>query len=150
MAYFQPTRNQIGLAFWNLLTQAPGFNGNSRKFVHWDGCPGPFPFLTLLKTNEERIRQTDGTPAIKFLYTVFVYTMIGDASAVPEVTTDNLLDAIDLTVQATGSDIGQNQQTLGGLVYWCQPRGKVFVDPGDTDGKGVSAIPFELLSSWFV
>jgi hypothetical protein len=43
----------------------------------------------------------------------------------------------------------QGRQTLGGLVYWAQPRGRVFVDPGDTDGKGVAAVAFEILAPWF-
>ncbi len=145
------TREQIGLAFWNLASAARGFHASSRKFVHWDQVSGAdqLPFMTLLKTGEQRIRQEDGTPAIKFEYHLFVYAMTGDPTVVPETQMNDLLDAVDVAVQATGADIGQNRQTLGGLVWYCQARGRVFVDSGDTDGKGVAAIPFEILTPWF-
>jgi hypothetical protein len=150
------TREQIGSAFWNLLSTSPlyaaNFTSSSRKFVHWDQVTGAaqLPFLTMLKTGEERIRQEDGTPIIKLFYTVFVYMMTGDLSGIPETQMNNLLDAVDQMVKAVGSDQFENRQTLGNLVYYCQPRGHAFVDPGDTDGKGVAAIKFELLAAWFV
>ena len=144
------TREQIGLAFWNLVSSTPGFMMTSRKFIHWDQVTSAaqLPFMTLLKTGEQRIRESDGTPAIKIEYHVFVYLMTGDPTVVPETAINNLLDNLDVTVQASGSDIMQNRQTLGGLVWYCQPRGRVFVDPGDTDGKGVAAVPFEILTPW--
>ena len=145
------TRVQIETAFWNLVMTAQGFAQNSPRFVHWDQVTSgtQLPYLTKLKTGEERIRQTDGTPAIKFFYHVFVYTMTGQLGTDPEPAMNNLLDAVDYAVMASGSDQFENRQTLGGLVYWCQPRGRVFVDAGETDGKGVSAIPFEILAPWF-
>jgi hypothetical protein len=146
------TRQQITNAFWNLLITAQGFSQYSPRFVHWDqvASADQLPYLTKIKTGEERIRQSDGTPVIKFYYHVFVYTMIGQLGTDPEPVVNGLLDAVDYAVQATGSDIGENRQTLGGLVYYCQPRGRVFVDAGETDGKGVSAIPFEILAPWMV
>lgn len=144
------TREQVASAFWALVSGTSGFTGSSRRFRHWDQVAGAeLPFLTMIRTGEDRIRQSDGTPVIKFTYNVFIYTMTGDLSVVPETAMNGLLDALDQAVKAAGSDIMENRQTLGGLVYWCQPRGHVFVDAGETDGKGVSAVPFEILMPWF-
>lgn len=157
MAIVQPTwtyRETIGAAFWKLVSLTPGFAlpNTSRKFKHWDQVngPGQFPFLTNLKTGEQRIRQTDGTPALKLFYHVFIYTMAGDLSVIPEMDMNALQDSLDKAVQATGSDLMENRQTLGGLVYYCYPVGRTFVDTGDVDGKGVAMTPFELLAPWFV
>ncbi len=57
-----------------------------------------------------------------------------------------LLDAIDVAVAPSGADaLAGNKQTLGGLVSHCYPLGPVFIDTGDTDGKAVAAIPFQIL-----
>lgn len=145
------TREQIGAAFWNLVSVAPGFRASSRRFVHWDQVSGAdqLPFMTLIKTGEQRVRQDDGTAVIHLFYHLLVYTMAGDPTVASETQMNDLLDAVDQAVQPTGTDM-QGRQTLGGLVYWCQPRGRVFVDAGDTDGKGVAAVPFEILAPWFV
>ena len=50
---------------------------------------------------------------------------------------------------AADSDQFENRQTLGSLVWYCQPRGRAFVDAGETDGKGVAATLFEILVPWF-
>lgn len=143
-------REQVGVALWTLVSRTQGITASSRRFVHWDQVAGgQLPFLTILKMNEERIRQADGTPAIKFFYHVFVYAMTGDATIIPETQANQLLDYLDEAVKATISDIGENRQTLGGLVWYCQPRGRVFVDTGDVDGKAVMAVPFEILMPWF-
>ena len=146
------TREQIGVAFWNLVSAAEGFSATSRKFIHWDQVNDgdQLPFMTMVKTGEMRIRQEDGTPSIKFFYHVLAYMMTGDPSVVPEIMMNGLLDNMDQAVKATGSDIMQNRQTLGGLVWNVTPLGRVFVDNGDTDGKGVAAVPFEILAPWFV
>lgn len=148
----QITREQIGAAFWNLVSKANGFNGSSRRFIMWDQINDndQLPYITQLHTGEERIRQSDGTPALKLFWHVFVYMSAGlDPTVIPETQMNTLLDAVDSAVMAQKADIGENRQTLGGLVYYCYPRGRVFVDPGDTDGRGVAMIPFEILTSWF-
>lgn len=144
-------REQIGAAFWRLLSRAEGFAGSSRRFIHWDQVSGTqMPFLTLLKTGEQRLREAAGTPAILFTYHVFIYISCGESAVVPETEMNERLDAVDYVVAARGSDVMQNLQTLGGVVTYCQPRGRVFVDSGDVDGKGVAAVPFEILAPWFV
>ena len=153
MAQIWTTREAVSAAFWAQISSAVGFTQTSRKFRHWDQVTGSgmMPFLTMLKTAEDRIWQTDGTPIIKFFYHVFVYTMTGDLTAIPETVMNTLMDALDAVSVPQPSDPGymQGRNTLGGLVYYCRPNGHVFVDAGEVDGKGVAAVAYEILLPWW-
>jgi len=142
------TREQISVAFFNLVKGAAAFTAVSRRFVHWDQVnETQMPFLTMLKTGEVRARQAEGLPTLTVNAHVFIYMSAGmDPEDVPDSAMNALLDAIDAAVAPSGADaIGGNKQTLGGLVSHCYPLGPVFVDTGDLDGKAVAAIPFQIL-----
>jgi len=142
------TREQISFAFFGLIAGAADFTATSRRFVHWDQVnETQMPFLTMLKTGEQRGRQTEGLPTLTINAHVFVYLSAGmDPEDTPDTTMNALLDAIDAAVAPTGADaLNGNRQTLGGLVSHCYPFGPVFVDTGDVDGKAVAAIPFQIL-----
>lgn len=146
------TREQIGVAFFNLVSGAMDFVKTDRNFQHWDQVNEPdMPFLTLLKGPELRVRQTEGLPTLVIGYRVLVYLSTGmDPNSTPETQTNALLDAIDQAVRPTGADaLDGNRQTLGGLVSHCYPLGKTFVDTGVVDGKGIVAIPFVILVPWY-
>jgi hypothetical protein len=52
------TREQISVAFFNLIKGTASFTATSRRFVHWDQVnETQMPFLTMLKTGEVRGRQ---------------------------------------------------------------------------------------------
>jgi hypothetical protein len=143
-----PTREQISAAFFDLIRGAADFTATSRRFVHWDQVnETQMPFLTMLKTGEQRGRQTEGLPTLTINVHVFVYLSAGlDPEDVPDTPMNGLLDAIDAAVAPSGADaLNGNKQTLGGLVAHCNPLGPVFVDTGDVDGKAVAAIPFQIL-----
>jgi hypothetical protein len=146
------SREQIAVTFFNLVAAAGNFTATSRRFVHWDQVNDTqMPFLTMLKRSERRERQEEGLPILVLEYHVFVYISAGmDPEDVPDTAMNALLDAIDNAVAPSGADalIG-NKQTLGGLVAHCYALGPVFVDTGDIDGKGVAAIPFEILAPWY-
>ena len=145
------TREQIAAAFWNLVVGAADFAETSRRFVHWDQVSdnGQLPFLTMLKTGEVRARKSDTLSMLTLNYHVFVYISAGmDPKSIPDTAMNTMLDAIDAAVRPTGDDLAIGKQTLGGLVDHCYPLGDVFVDDGDVDGKGVAAIPFEILVPW--
>ena len=142
------TREQISVAFFNLIKGAAGFTAVSRRFVHWDQVnETQMPFLTMLKTGEVRGRQAEGLPTLTINAHVFVYLSAGmDPEDVPDTAMNVVLDAIDAAVAPSGADaLNGNKQTLGGLVSHCYPLGPVFVDTGDIDGKAVAAIPFQIL-----
>ena len=146
------TRENISVAFFDLIAAAAAFTATSRRFVHWDQVnETQLPFLTMLKTGEVRERQDEGLPTLKITAHVFVYTSAGmDPDDVPDTAMNALLDAIDAAVTPTGADaLNGNKQTLGGLVSHCYPLGPVFIDTGDVDGKGVAAIPFQIFAPWY-
>ena len=143
------TREQISVAFFDLIAAAADFTATSRRFVHWDQVnETQMPFLTMLKTGEVRGRQTEGLPMLTINAHVFVYLSAGmDPKDVPDTAMNALLDAIDTAVAPKGADaLNGNRQTLGGIVSHCYPFGPVFVDTGDVDGKAVAAIPFQILA----
>jgi hypothetical protein len=142
------TREQISVAFFNLIAGAADFTATSRRFVHWDQVnETQMPFLTVLKTGEVRARQAEGLPTLTMNTHVFVYLSAGmDPEDVPDTAMNAVLDAIDAAVVPGGADaLNGNKQTLGGLVSHCYPLGPVFVDTGDVDGKAVAVIPFQIL-----
>jgi hypothetical protein len=68
------SREQISGAFFDLIKGAANFTATSRRFVHWDQVnETQMPFLTMLKTGEQRSRQTEGLPALTINAHVFVY-----------------------------------------------------------------------------
>lgn len=145
------SREDIARAFFALLEGLDGFEASSRRFVHWDKVNGTqMPFLTMLKTGERRERQNEGLATLVLNFHVFVYISAGnDPNDIPDTVMNGLLDAIDAAVAPTGGAlITNNLQTLGGLVSHCYPLGEVFVDDGDIDGKGVAAVPFEIMLPW--
>jgi hypothetical protein len=142
------TREQISVAFFDLIANAADFTAISRRFVHWDQVnETQMPFLTMLKTGELRARQSEGLPTLTINAHVFVYLTAGmDPEDIPDTAMNALLDAIDAAVTPGGADaLNGNKQTLGGRVAHCYPLGPVFVDTGDVDGKAVAAIPFQIL-----
>jgi hypothetical protein len=142
------TREQISVAFFDLIKGAASFTAGSRRFVHWDQVnETQMPYLTMLKTGEVRGRQSEGLPTLTINAHVFVYLSAGmDPEDTPDTAMNTLLDAIDTVVAPSGAAaLSGNKQTLGGLVAHCYPFGPVFVDTGDIDGKAVAAIPFQIL-----
>lgn len=142
------TREQISVAFFDLIKGAADFTATSRRFVHWDQVnETQMPFLTMIKTGEQRARQSEGLPALTITAHVLVYLSGGlDPEDVPDTAMNAVLDAIDAAVKPGGADaVNGNRQTLGGLVSHCYPFGPVFIDTGDVDGKAVAAIPFQIL-----
>ena len=142
------TREQISVAFFELIAGAATFTATSRRFVHWDQVnETQMPFLTMLKTGEMRGRQMEGLPTLTINAHVFIYMSAGmDPEDVPDTAMNALLDAVDAAVAPMGADmLNGNKQTLGGLVAHCYPLGPAFIDTGDIDGKAVVAIPFQIL-----
>jgi hypothetical protein len=142
------TREQISVAFFDLIKSAASFTATSRRFVHWDQVnETQMPFLTMLKTGEVRGRQNEGLPTLTINAHAFVYLSAGmDPEDTPDTAMNALLDAVDAAVAPSGADtMNGNKQTLGGLVAHCYSLGPVFIDTGDIDGKAVAAIPFQIL-----
>jgi hypothetical protein len=145
-------RSQAVNALWALAVQTAGIIGSSQRFISWDNVSSNLPFMTMLRAaeGETRERQDEGLPILRMFYNVFVYTLAPQANDVfPDANMNALLDALDQAVKPVGFDlINGNKQTLGGLVSHCYPLGRSFIDPGETDGKGVAAVTFEMMLPW--
>lgn len=76
------------------------------------------------------------------------YTNNNDPDAVPTVTTNHILDAIETALAPTISDPGflDERNTLGGLVHHCFLNGKVTKVSGDLDGAALITVPITILA----
>lgn len=146
------TREEIETAFWELVSSATGFTNNSQRFRSWDQVVGTqMPFLTMIPTGENRSRQDEGLPILRLFYSVLVYTMVGDPSAIPSTPLNLLLGRLDQAVRPIGADLlNGNRQTLGRLVTHCYPLGHVAIDASGPDGKVIASVPFEIMLPWYV
>jgi hypothetical protein len=146
------TRKAIAAALLAQLTSGGQFTKKGRRDRAPEQAASPgAPGLYLLKPREEYKYGGDdrGMPPIREMsFLAIVYTDVGaDATAVPADVIDDLLDAIDTALAATGVDLISNQgrQTLGGTVYDCRVEGEIEFAPGDSQGKGETAVPIRVI-----
>ncbi len=136
-------REQIAVAFFDLVAGTKGLTQTSRRFVVRSAVNEmQMPFLTVRKTGERRSRRDDGSQTLVIEVSVFIYFAASmDPEDHPDSTMNTLLDALDAAVAQRD---GGGKQTLGGLVENCYQLGKAKIDTGDVDGKAVAEIPFEI------
>lgn len=146
------SREEIETVFWELVSSATGFTDSSQRFRSWDQVvTTQMPFLTMIPTGENRSRQDEGLPILRLFYSVLVYTMVGDPSAIPSTPLQLLLGRLDQAVKPVGSDLlNGNRQTLGNLVTHCYPLGHVAIDASGADGRVIASVPFEIMLPWVV
>jgi hypothetical protein len=73
------TREQISVAFFDLIKGAASFTATSRPFVHWDQVnETQMPFLTMLKTGEVCGRQNEGLPTLTISAHVFIRSSLAE------------------------------------------------------------------------
>ena len=76
------SREQISIAFFDLIKSVADFTAASRRFMHWDQVDETqMPFLTMLKSGEQRGRQSEGLPTLTTNTHSFVYLFRGNGSA---------------------------------------------------------------------
>lgn len=119
-----------------------GFLTTSRRFQYWNQCEAQ-PALFLRGKNEDLDYPQGNIQQLQVIRAeVWVYTRAGDdATAVPEIALNNLLDAVQSVFQA---DSPMGVFTLGGLVSWCRMSGKVDKQPGDPSGQAMAAADIEI------
>ncbi len=150
----QPTREQVSLALFNLLTSAYDFATTSRRMqILTDIASANKPALYLDEEFETHSRDKHPVPAVRHInYKVYIFTQadqsIGsDPADVPVTQMNNIFDLIDPLQDGIlkPDDTLQNRQTLGGLVYDCYIEGVVNKIPGDLDNQGVITIPIRVI-----
>src|SRR5215831_5650765 len=70
---------------------------------------------------------------------VWCYSRTDDPSTMGQTDLDNMMQSFESVFLPDKPGINQN--TLGGLVYWCRLEGRVFKDPGDIDNQAMMIVP---------
>ncbi len=118
-----------------------GFAYASRRVRLYDDLPAT-PALCQAE-HEEEVEQVAGQPLRRRLSAAWtVHHSTGDPDAIPAVTNNLILDALDAALQPDGPD---GCCTLGGLVAHAWIEGKVVKDPGDLDGRALMIVPVVVL-----
>ena len=120
---------------------AAGFAYVSRRVRLFDDLPAT-PALCQAE-HEETVERTAGQPPRRSLWASFViHHSTGDPDAIPAITSNLILDALDAALLPDSPD---GCCTLGGLVAHAWIEGKVFKDPGDLDGRALMIVPIRML-----
>lgn len=91
----------------------------------------------------ETLAQVSGQPHRRTLAAAWmVHHATSDPDAIPAVTNNLILDAIEAVLAA---DDASGCCTLGGIVHHCWIEGEVFKDPGDLDGQALLIVPIRML-----
>lgn len=141
------TREQAMEALFALLQTVPGFNSYSRRLKMWTQVPTESqPALFLVEHSESRLTSLRGTPGrLQLLANIWIMLKTTDPEIIGGTELNNLLDAIETTIETSGVDPKVNVQTLGGLVNRCWVNGTVIKDPGDIDGQALAIMPVNIL-----
>lgn len=104
------------------------------------------PALFLVAHDEETTQKGPGIPSRRSLmYSAICYCR-AEQGDVGDTFINVMLTAIEqVLAPQPGFDIATNIQTLGGLVYKCWIKGKIFRDPGDIDNQAMLIVPIEVM-----
>lgn len=140
-----PTREQVAVALFALLSAVPGVNSSSRRPALWDDS-GAKPAL-YMGNPEENYLYPNGTatpPIITLDFDLFIYIDAGmDPNTTPDTQLNTLLDALETAL--AGPAINNYFQTLGGIVNHAWIEGAVRRVPGYLDGQGMVLLTIRVL-----
>lgn len=140
-----PTREQIALALFKLLSGISAFAYASRRPQLWNEATA-MPALYMGNPNEEYVYQHGtGSPAhITLSFDIFIYINVGlDPNTIPDTQVNNLLDTLETTLG--GVAINGQPQTLGGIVNQAWIEGPVHRVPGYLNGQGMVILTIKVL-----
>jgi hypothetical protein len=147
------SRKAVAAALLALLTASGAFPNSGRRLRKPEQAASPGrPGLYLIKPRETyRYDSADqqGVPTVRLMeFLAVLYTDVGaDETAVPADLIDDLLEVIDAALKPGTFDMLQNggRLTLGGLAYSVRISGDPEFAPGDTQGKGMTVIPIQVV-----
>ena len=124
------------------------FTITSRRLKHWaDVARADRPALFMTCHGENPLYRSESTPSYqKFDVKIFVYLDTGEVSPnyTPDTDISVILDALDSSISP---GVGEQRQTLGGLVSHCRVDGEILRDPGDIDGDGIIIYPISVTTT---
>ena len=141
------TREAAKLALFTLISNAYAWkNAPSRRLKLWGDVPKEQrPALFQFEGGKTSYKSTVGMLPIRTLEVrLFIYLDSSDHTIAQATTMDAIMDAIDLALKPSGSDMVTGRQTLGGTCDWCRIDGDTTDDPGDIDDDGLIIVPVRI------
>lgn len=136
-------RELIFSTFWSRVSGIAEFVTKSRRLRHWDDTPNQ-PALFMVQHTQNPAQKLGLPPIWTFNLLLFVYDNVGnDETAIPGQRLNVLVDLIDRALAPT---LGQEAQTLGGLVNHCWISGPVETYEGYAAmlNQSVAVIPVQI------
>jgi hypothetical protein len=119
-----------GVMTWNTVS--------NRLRLFADVAADQQPAAFLVTHREEDEYRGLGLLRRRLYLQVWCYSRSDSSPGTPDL--DTMMTAFE-SVFCVADNIGQNLNTLGGLVYWIRIEGKVFKDPGDIDNQTLLIVP---------
>jgi hypothetical protein len=138
-----PTREQVAVALFNLVSGVPGIQYASRRPAMWSNSVA-MPALYMGNSIEEYVYKADTAtpPVVVISFDFFLYIDAGqDPNTTPDTKMNALLDAIEAAI----GNVPGIPQTLGALVHSCWIEGQVHRAPGYINGQGLALITVKIL-----
>ena len=141
------TRNQIMNALVKKLKTMSTIKTVTRKFSEFTSVPmsAQMPYMMVTRPKDLYPPLAISALPAKRTFNVMLDIWLSkgqDQSVTPDELVCDIMDEIDLTLKPSA---GQETQTLGGLVDYCNIIGTVIEVPGDLDGIGYISVPLEIV-----
>jgi len=129
-------------ALFSRLSGIPGVSTAERRLRHWsDVQPAEMPYLALAVAGQ--IAEPVKRLPTKWNLGADLYLYVQSDSSPPGPILNALLDKIDA---ALAPDVGQDTQTLGGIVSHAWIEGQVQTDEGTLGSIAVAVVPIRMLT----
>lgn len=116
----------------------------SRRLRHWNDVPEIEQPAVFLAQNGEQIDRLRAVWTLRM--DVYVYVSVGgDENAVTATPMNHIIDKIADALRPR-RELGEIEQTLGGLVLDCRIEGKIETDAGVLGAQSVAIIPLVILA----
>ena len=119
----------------------------SRRLKLWSDVPAAMrPACFLFEGGSETYDDAaGGVPKRRLFLRLFIYVDAHDPAAIGASQINAIMDALDVAMAPTGTDLALGRCTLGGAAYRCSIDGKPLKDPGDLDGDGLLLVPITVV-----
>nr|DAX80558.1 MAG TPA: hypothetical protein [Bacteriophage sp.] len=116
----------------------------SRRLRHWNDVPEIEQPAVFLAQNGEQIDRLRAVWTLRM--DVYVYVSVGgDENAVTATPMNHIIDKIADALRPR-RELGETEQTLGGLILDCRIEGKIETDAGVLGAQSVAIIPLVILA----
>lgn len=136
-------RETIYAALFAKVSAAANFTTISRRLQHWADVSSSLQPALFQAQVDETAQTIPGLNTV-FVLRVDLYLYAntqGDTTLSPSTILNPLIDSV---LAALAPDKITNKQTLGGLVEYCVPDGKLATDEGVLGDQGVCIIPITM------